>query len=358
MGNTEGNSGEFREPVIVVSDVHLGSESCNYKQFCDFLVWIRSLDGRKETIKCEDKELVITHPEKFILLGDILELWDPKDGDRDNVVKQSIRPFSLLSDLRCEKIYVIGNHDDAIHRYDEKIDYETLHNDTTLNVCNRHYPEEKTGIKNIKIGERSYFFIHGHQYDKEQKILATVSRLTGQRWNPLNWFQILFNIPFTKNNWIINSFVFLALVFGGLYFWAVAPKPNFGYILIWAALTGFFALSSIPGIITKTQRKFYDAKKPKDKTAEQIIEAEYYQEQKDTVVADVIVFGHTHFASSYVGKKKLFINSGCWVGEDSIIDDKQRYTNTFVYIDENGAYILKWSKGKIACIESFPVSKG
>ena len=94
---------------IVVSDVHLGSESCNYKQFCDFLVWIRSLDGRKETIKCEDKELVITYPEKFVLLGDILELWDPIDGDRDNVVKQSIRPFSLLSDIKCEKIYVIGN---------------------------------------------------------------------------------------------------------------------------------------------------------------------------------------------------------------------------------------------------------
>ncbi len=236
MGNTEGNSGEIREPVIVVSDVHLGSESCNYKQFCDFLVWIRSLDGRKETIKCEDKELVITYPEKFILLGDILELWDPIDGDRDNVVKQSIRPFSL--------------------------------------------------------------------------------------------------------------------------FWAVAPKPHFGYTLVWAALTGFFALSSIPGIITRTQRKFYDAKKPKDKTAEQIIEDEYYQEQKDTVEADVIVFGHTHFASSHVGKKKLFINSGCWVGEDSIIDDKQRYTNTFVYIDENGAYILKWGKGKIACIEDFPIPKG
>ena len=357
MGNTEGNSGEFREPVIVVSDVHLGSESCNYKQFCDFLVWIRSLDGRKETIKCEGKEIVITHPEKFILLGDILELWDPKDGDRDNVVKQSIRPFSLLSDLRCEKIYVIGNHDDAIHRYDEKIDYETLHNDTTLNVCNRHYPEEKTGIKNLKIGERSYFFIHGHQYDKGQKILATVSRLTGQRWNPLNFCQILFNIPFIKNNWKKITVVFLALLIGGVIYFGV-QEPRFIFTPLWAALTVLFALSSIPAIIAKSQRTVYNLRKPKDKTAEQIIEDEYYQEQKDTVVADVIVFGHTHFASSHVGRKKLFINSGCWVGEDGIIDDKQRYTNTFVYIDENGAYILKWRDGKIACIEDFPISKG
>jgi hypothetical protein len=31
-----------------------------------------------------------------------------------------------------------------------------------------------------------------------------------------------------------------------------------------------------------------------------------------------------------------------------------RYTNTFIYLDESGAYILKWhSSGKIDCIEAF-----
>jgi UDP-2,3-diacylglucosamine pyrophosphatase LpxH len=346
---------------IVVSDVHLGSKSCNYKQFCEFLKWVRKLEDQEVPIKCGDKEVAITSPEKFILLGDILELWDPKDGDRDNVVRQSIRPFSLLSDIGCEKIYVIGNHDDAIHRYDEKIDYETLHNDTTLNVCNRHYPE--TCPEYLEIGERSYFFIHGHQYDKGQ-IPAFVLRLTGMRWDPLNWFQVLFNIPFTKKYWILNSLIFLALVFGGwMYLWDSALKSNFGYTLIWAVLTGFFALCSIPAIFTKSQRTIYNLRKPKDKTAQQIIEDKYYKEQKDTVVADVIVFGHTHFASSHAssheGKKKLFINSGCWVKEkDCIIDGKQRYTNTFVYIDESGAYILKWNDGKIDCIEAFPISKG
>jgi len=116
---------ELGMSCIVVSDVHLGSKSCNYKQFCEFLKWVRKLENQEEPIKCEDKKVAITSPEKFILLGDILELWDPEDGDRDNVVRQSIRPFSLLSDIGCEKIYVIGNHDDAIHMYDEKIDYET-----------------------------------------------------------------------------------------------------------------------------------------------------------------------------------------------------------------------------------------
>jgi UDP-2,3-diacylglucosamine pyrophosphatase LpxH len=91
---------------IVVSDVHLGSKSCNYKQFCEFLKWVRKLEDQEEPIKCEDKEVAITSPEKFILLGDILELWDPKDGDRDNVVRQSIRPFS--PSLR-ERSTIYGN---------------------------------------------------------------------------------------------------------------------------------------------------------------------------------------------------------------------------------------------------------
>lgn len=91
---------------------------------------------------------------------------------------------------------------------------------------------------------------------------------------------------------------------------------------------------------------------------QQIIEDDYYKKNKDTIQADVVVFGHTHFASSYElnteAGKKLFINSGCWTGKDSIIDGKQRYANTFIYIDENGAYTLTWrSSGKIECIEAF-----
>jgi hypothetical protein len=36
-------------------------------------------------------------------------------------------------------------------------------------------------------------------------------------------------------------------------------------------------------------------------------------------------------------------------------EEKTRYANTFVYIDETGAYILRWNGcGKIDCIEAFP----
>ena len=68
--------------------------------------------------------------------------------------------------------------------------------------------------------------------------------------------------------------------------------------------------------------------KPKFKTVKEVIEDGYYQEQKDNIDTDVIVFGHTHFAGSYEIKKetkrKLFLNSGCWVGEDAELSENMR----------------------------------
>ncbi len=340
---------------IIVSDVHLGRESYN-KEFCDFLKWIHGLEKKTETVKCKDKDVTIYSPEKFILLGDILELWEPIDGNRDYVIRDSILPFAVLTEMKCDKIYVVGNHDDYLGELEDDVDYVTLPNGKKIDIWSRHYPDDMHGIK---IGNKSYFFLHGHQFDKEQAILAKVSELIGESWNPLGWFQDLFNITFTKKHWKINLLIFLGLLFGGqLFLWEKYLQSSFGLASVWATLTGFFALSSIPGIVARTQRTIYNISKPIDKTAQQIIEDDYYKKNKDTIQANVVVFGHTHFASSYElnteAEKKLFINSGCWTGKDSIIDGKQRYANTFIYIDENGAYTLTWrGSGKIECIEAF-----
>lgn len=346
---------------IVVSDVHLGGK-CNHNEFCEFLDWVNDLAKQSKTIKCKDKEVLIKNPDKMILLGDILELWDPREGDRDCVIKDCMRTFTMLSGVACDKIYVIGNHDDSLGELDTKVDYEILPNGTKFDIYNRHYPEkdQKTGIASgLQVGNRSYFFLHGHQFDKEQAILAYVSDLIGQSWNPLGWFQDLLSITFTKKNWKINFVIFLVLLLGGWYsLWVLFPPPGFLSTLVWAAVTGFFAISSIPGVVAQAQGKIYGLTKPIDKTAEQVIEDEYYKKSKDKIEADIVVFGHTHFASSYeLGSdrgKKLFINSGCWTGKDTEIDGKMRYANTFIYIDEGGAYILKWlGPGNINCIEAF-----
>jgi hypothetical protein len=153
--------------------------------------------------------------------------------------------------------------------------------------------------------------------------------------------------------------IFLVLVLGGWYSSsAVFPLLGFWSIMVWAVVTGFFAISSIPGIVAEGQSKIYNLTKPLDKTAKQVIEDEYYLKNKDTIKTDIIVFGHTHFAGSYELKsekgEKLFINSGCWTGSDTNINGEMRYANTFIYIDEGGAYIMKWlGPDNIKCIEVF-----
>ncbi|MDF0589950.1 UDP-2,3-diacylglucosamine diphosphatase [Candidatus Methanocrinis natronophilus] len=337
---------------IVVSDVHLGSKLCNFDEFCSFLEWILDLKGSPKKVPLKDGAVEIRSPERIILLGDILELWDPEDGDRDNVVKQCLRPLSLLSDLGCDKVYVMGNHDNAVSSYEQKIDYETLRNGTKLDIWNRHYPDEMAGMR---IGDRSYYFLHGHQFDKAQSILAKVSKILGETWDPLNWFNSQYNTSVTKNHWKLMGILWAALFVGWFIKQDLVASSYFLYTVPAALLFGLFLFSSLPAVVTKSQRRIYDIKKPKDKTARQIIEEKFYQEQKDTITADVVVFGHTHFASSYqgeAGKKKLFINSGSWVGEDEEIDGKMRYSNTFIYIDEAGAHILRWKGGVVEPLES------
>lgn len=399
---------------IVVSDVHLGSKFCNHAKFCGFLDWLKGLETKEEIINCKGNDVKIQSPEKVILLGDILELWDPEDGDRDNVIKAGIKPFTVLSDLNCDKIYVVGNHDEALSELEKEVNDETLPNKTKFIIKNRHYPENQDGLK---IGNHNYFFLHGQQFDKEQAILAWVSRLIGESWDPLGWFQSLFNITSTKKHWKTYFLVFAAMFLGGGYLLLSGISGNFSgsvsniiqnsglaglktiilwllgagvlsgliyilwnklyrmfflisviilggwyfqeksslWILIWGALTGFFALSSIPGVVANTQRKFYNMLKSRDKTAQEIIEGDgYYKKEKDTIKADRVVFGHTHFASSFKTPEKLFINSGCWYGNEKPIGNNWRYTNTFVYIDESGAYLMRWTDSdKIECIEAF-----
>jgi hypothetical protein len=48
----------------------------------------------------------------------------------------------------------------------------------------------------------------------------------------------------------------------------------------------------------------YGLTNPRDKPTEQIIKEGYYQGRKEIINADVVIFGHAHFASSYELIKK------------------------------------------------------
>ncbi len=262
-----------------------------------------------------------------------MDLWNPKNGDRNNIIKDFARPFYLLSTINCDKIYVVGNHDDSLGELEGKDNFDILNNGKRFVIYNRYYPkkDKKSGkAHGIKIGNRSYFFLHGHQFDKNQAILKHINKL----WNPINWFQDLFNVKFTKKYWKANFVIFLFLLICEKYFlMRDFPQPSFFDNLSWAMIIGFFALSSIPGIVANTQGIIYNSTRPMDKTAEQVIKHRYYQKNKETIDSDVIVFGHTHFASSYElitkAGTKLFLNTGCWIGKDIEYNGIMCYTNTF-----------------------------
>ena len=108
------------ESIIIVSDVHLGGNiGSHHNKFCDFLAWINTFPQNVPGIPCKEKEdprpstldIEFAPLTKLVLIGDIIDLWDPKDQDRKNVILESIRPFSLLHTLPCDKVYVTGNHD-------------------------------------------------------------------------------------------------------------------------------------------------------------------------------------------------------------------------------------------------------
>lgn len=274
--------------IIVVSDVHIGIESSNSEDFLKFIDWIAVLekDGYKN-IKLDGRKIHFVPPEKIILLGDILEL-DRSLVDRKNMVLQAFLPFGKLASLRCEKIFVLGNHDEDIlaclGHLKSKNYLETTGMKSILNISsnfiitNRYYPRDLEK-RNLQIGKHKYFFLHGQQFDR------------------------------------------------------------------------LFTSGPIPLLINLLGRwrgriKDSNIDKPKYRDISTIIAKKYYDFDKDFTEIDVnLIFGHTHVPEIHLqtyedGKEEykiLFVNTGSWVRE-KVFD-----YNTFVYIDETGPYLFKWN---------------
>jgi UDP-2,3-diacylglucosamine pyrophosphatase LpxH len=339
--------------VIVVSDVHLGSTTSNHADFSKFIDWMAALEkegGKK--IKSGGKELLLKPPEKVILLGDILELWSPQDEDIKYTVQRSIEPFGKLVGLRCEKIFVLGNHDEDIADYldsimklkgDEDVKKNNFKiNNTDFRIIDRHYPEDPEDREKgfLQIGNCKYFFIHGQQFDKLFIRLGPLSTIPGYTSEISGMFSRIF--PF--NGWSIVA----VFVTSGLLNWRIFRFKN-AYL---SAFTAFSFLLSIPRLFTYFQDSFWRrfkgnlTDKSKYKDIKTIVEQKYYDVNADTTDWDVnIVFGHTHVPEidSYIFKENgiehecLFLNSGSWT-RDAVTH------NTFIYLDETGNYLFKWNQ--------------
>ena len=364
--SAEGNSGKINEPVIVVSDVHLGGKQSNNNDFREFLDWLNTLPVDGTSFKCEETELTIKHPGTLVLLGDILELWDPEEDDRNHVMTDVLAPISILNNLDCDIIYVIGNHDEELldlkrvwRRKEVEYPYKGK---GTFEIVYRSYPRKKseTGIiEGLRIGKNTYAFLHGHQFDRFQvfyrisKFFSTKLKMQ-VRIDPIDWFQDLANVSFTRNvgrklwNTLLIGLL-LVLYALGYIFWLKDTPIESGRGLIWVFFSFFLIVTILPKAVTflntEIWRRIPRIIVKKCTPAEDVIKTRYVGEKGDKIKADIIVFGHTHNAGTYYmeEKKRLFINTGCWVRECA--EEKR---NTFLYIDTEAPYLLTWNKEKVA----------
>ncbi len=333
--------------IIIVSDVHLGDESSKYMEFSQFIDWIGALEKEGgKNYKLNGKEILLKPPEKLILLGDILELWSPIKNDMKYTFQQAFAPFGKLACLGCEKIFVLGNHDEDISEYldvqmkledGSEIKENIFKITSDFTIINRHYPADSRDKTKgfLQVGKYKYFFIHGQQFDR---LFISVGPLANI---PTYMAKIssAFSKVFIPNGWsIVAAFAVLAILY-----------VIFQYDVLYT-LSVVTLLLSVPRLFTYLQDlvwariKEYFSDRPKYKDVKTIIENKYYDVNKDKTDWDVnMIFGHTHIPEIHRYKFKeneedhewLFLNSGSWVEE--------KYPhNTFIYLDETGYYLFKW----------------
>jgi UDP-2,3-diacylglucosamine pyrophosphatase LpxH len=405
-----------RNVIMVVSDAHFGLGTSLYNDFSKFLDWLRNLEkeGKMTIIREDGDEKVIEKPEELILLGDILELWTPVAGEYHSVTNQTKKIDRKLCELRCDKTYILGNHDEEFdnhmitaltnnlkieevetpvvgmseylskglripRKFREKFQNSyRLPNGSILRVVPDHYPESH---EYISCGTERYFFLHGHQFDKLfewagwlKEVPPAMGKLSiklglgGWGFVALFFFFILapvvalftpildtyFFLPFSLFTSVIHQLVILMYSIAHL---SGTPPSHLKVTnLSYLAITLLLFLLSIPKLFTVGARAIWNAikqkspQKPKYLEIDRVINEGYYKKERDTIVANNVVFGHTHVpgmsgADIYQKLGKNFINSGSWVNEPHF------QHNSIVYIDQQGTMLLQWEPKKKQVIQ-------
>jgi UDP-2,3-diacylglucosamine pyrophosphatase LpxH len=262
--------------IIVVADTHFGlytdDEECDPNAFADFLKWIKKLETKTQSLDVGDwfnddlgRNLDLKPPAKIIFLGDILEFWT---ASNESILASTIYIIQLLSELNCEKIYLLGNHDNDLISVKGRYPLGTL--DIEILEEDEYWIEGK---------EEKYCFLHGHQFDRG------------------------FSFPAWKLVVLIRK---AALVFGnysfvlvGLFFASIAlcidGSGGFANVIL-TVLLGFF---SVPFIFIKFARKVFNRLKTikfdwmsASESADQNILDRVWSPEEAKFLN--VVYGHTH----------------------------------------------------------------
>lgn len=136
-------------PVVVVSDIHLGTFGCHA---AELLTYLQSVD-----------------PEILILNGDIIDAWQFKKryfpAKHNEVIKEILR-----KSLNGTKVYYItGNHDDVLRRFSD------------FSMGNMHLVDKLV----LQMGNKKYWFFHGDIFDASMKISPLLAKMGGKGYDYL-----------------------------------------------------------------------------------------------------------------------------------------------------------------------------
>jgi UDP-2,3-diacylglucosamine pyrophosphatase LpxH len=341
--------------ILAVSDTHFGHEESKWRQFEDFLEVLKQ--GKLIARLYDKTEIHIKNIDKFILIGDIFEMWDPKHDKRMNILLNSVSSVKKLLELNTEIIYVIGNHDEEMHMYEDD-----RYLNEKIKIIGNYKLERKENNSSGTIGEYSYYFMHGHQFDKAFRFVGNFWRIPGLMASLDTLWQ---RIPFMRAFCIYIFPLMLALILLDrciIDFYS-SSLPYFLLILSWVV--------AIPAYWTQHQMRLYTVaravsegirsifgriserldrylKEPssigtaKYRTIAELVSQGYYNKEIEPE-PDVIVFGHTHEPEHVIlyddnlTPRKILINTGSWM-----MNEGNLYTLVYIDTDNNQHYLLKW----------------
>ena len=88
-------------PLVVLSDVHLGTYGCHAKELLQYLKSI--------------------NPQTLVLNGDIIDMWNFTKSYFPVAHMEVLRYIIKMSNLGTRVIYITGNHDEALRKYSDFI---------------------------------------------------------------------------------------------------------------------------------------------------------------------------------------------------------------------------------------------
>jgi len=278
-----------KEPVVyAISDTHLGLHEWTPKGHrerpllvADFFRWLSALpeDGYPLPMwngRAVDTR-VLRRPDRLILLGDILELWE---AENQAILFSVATVGSVLSRVPCQKVYVLGNHDNILQAVTGRYPLGA----ENLEVVGDAYPVSDTGeIRPLRIGDRSYIFIHGHQFD------PVLHGRVGKLWPLL--------APIRQIGAALGDYVWLfaALWVAALVTYFIVPSLSVDWFLI-LGLPLFWFPRLYMRIGWRSWRRISGLRYNRDLALKGFVRWWAKVRQSKAIPKNVgIVFGHTHY---------------------------------------------------------------